>query len=263
MARILVVVPIPMDEAGLRLREEQTRFARPRADSEFVYRSVAIGPRSFQGAHDLALMDIAVLGAAVSAEEEGFDAVCVDTMSDSGVTALQSVLRIPVIGAGRAAMMTALLLGARFSILVMHRPWIPIEMKTVKAYGLEDRLTSIRSIDVKPKPYGKQGGVATEDEEVEIFPLLLDAARQAMEDGAEVILLGSTTMYRAAEYLAERLPIPVLNAGPLTYRYAEMLVDLGLTHSNTSDTISPIAQPEMLAAMLEAGRNWQTAHPAG
>ncbi len=43
----------------------------------------------------------------------GFDAVCIDTMSDSGVAALRSSLSIPVVGPGRASMLTAMMLGHR------------------------------------------------------------------------------------------------------------------------------------------------------
>ena len=38
--------------------------------------------------------------AGVTAQEDGYDAVCIDTMSDSGVNALRSMLDIPVIGPG-------------------------------------------------------------------------------------------------------------------------------------------------------------------
>lgn len=38
-------------------------------------------------------------------------------------------------------------------------------------------------------------------------------------DGADVIILGSTTRHEAHAYLAERLPVPIINPGPLTYRW--------------------------------------------
>ena len=41
--------------------------------------------------------------AGLSAEDDGYDAVCIDTMSDSGVNALRSVLDIPVIAPAKAS----------------------------------------------------------------------------------------------------------------------------------------------------------------
>ena len=51
------------------------------------------------------------------------------------------------------------------------------------------------------------------------------------EDGADVIVLGSTTMHQSAAWLADNLPIPVINPGLVAYKQAELLVQLGLTHS--------------------------------
>ena len=51
------------------------------------------------------------------------------------------------------------------------------------------------------------------------------------EDGADVIVLGSTTMHQSAGWLAQNLPIPVINPGLVAYKQAELLVQLGLSHS--------------------------------
>jgi allantoin racemase len=54
------------------------------------------------------------------------------------------------------------------------------------------------------------------------------------EDGADVILLGSTTMHQAGDYMAAHLPAPVVNPGPVGIKMAEMLVQLGLSHSKVA-----------------------------
>ncbi|MNE38256.1 Asp/Glu/Hydantoin racemase [compost metagenome] len=65
-----------------------------------------------------------------------------------------------------------------------------------------------------------------------VFAKLLEAARHAIdEDGADVIVLGSTTMHQSHAYLAEHLPVPVLNPGVIAYKLCEVLLDLGLCHS--------------------------------
>lgn len=62
------------------------------------------------------LADLAVLAAGQHANAEGFDAVCVGDPCDFGANALRSILPVPVIGAGRAAMFYALTLGNSFAI---------------------------------------------------------------------------------------------------------------------------------------------------
>ena len=51
------------------------------------------------------------------------------------------------------------------------------------------------------------------------------------EDGADVIVLGSTTMHQSAAFLAANLPIPVINPGVIAWKQAEVLLSLGLSHS--------------------------------
>jgi len=65
-----------------------------------------------------------------------------------------------------------------------------------------------------------------------MFRKLTEEAQKAIdEDGAGVILLGSTTMHQAGAYMAAHLPAPVINPGPVAIKLAESLVQLGLTHS--------------------------------
>ena len=54
------------------------------------------------------------------------------------------------------------------------------------------------------------------------------------EDGADVLLLGSTTMHQAGAYMAANLPAPVVNPGPVAIAMAEMFVRLGLSHSKVA-----------------------------
>ena len=44
------------------------------------------------------LADLSIVDAGRNAEAEGYAAVCIDTIIDSGVNALRSMLSIPVIG---------------------------------------------------------------------------------------------------------------------------------------------------------------------
>ena len=87
-----------------------------------------------------------------------------------------------------------------------------------------------------------------------MFPLLEQAALRCVEeDGADVILLGSTTMHQAHAYLSARLPVPVINPGPLTYRLAELAVRLRLRHSRRTYPQSRVDRREMIRAMGNAG----------
>ncbi len=252
--KILVVVPFPMSEDNLALRRTQVESLRLGRSMVFDYRPVKAGPTNYASHHDFVLADLANFEAACQAQQEGYDAVCIDTMSDSGMAALRSVLDIPVVGPGRVAMLTALMFGDRFSILTMATRWKPLYKKALDELGLHHKCASIRSIEIAPNNQSLLSG-----KEDEVFPLLAAVGRLAIEqDGAEVLLLGSTTMHQAHAYLQEHLPVPVINPGPLSYKIADTALALKLSHSRVGYPKPMYPKLEMVQAMLQAAADWRS-----
>jgi allantoin racemase len=247
MSRVCVLVPFALDEQGLANRRLQQQSVKLGPDIEFDYKAVKAGPALYDSYHDYILADLSMFEAGLDAADEGYDAICIDTMSDSGASALRSMLDIPVITPGKASYLTALMLGSRFSVLTQWDGWIPLYKKGCQEYGLTSFLASIRSINVLPDVANLLGG----KEEV-VFPKLRDAGLQCVEDGADVICLGSTTMHQAHAYLSENLPVPVINPGPLTYKLAEALLGLGLTHSRKAYPKPNVPKVEMIHATMDA-----------
>jgi len=247
--RVLVIVPFAMSQDNLLLRQQQLQGLQFGDGIRFEYRAVRAGPLNYSSHHDFVLADAANFEAGCRAQDEGYDAVCIDTMSDSGVAALRSVLDIPVFGPGKASMLMALTLGDRFSILAMASRWKPLYKKALDELGMHHKCASVRAIEVPPDNQALLSG-----KEEEVFPLLEAAGRKAIEeDGAEVLILGSTTMHQSHAYLRERLPVPVINPGPLSYKLAETALALGLTHSRVGYPRPMHPRLDMLQAMFDAG----------
>jgi Asp/Glu/hydantoin racemase len=239
-----------MSPDNLLLRQQQLQGLQFGPDLQFEYRSVKAGPVNYSSHHDFVLADASIFEAGCRAQQEGFSAVCIDTMSDSGVAALRSVLDIPVFGPGKVSMLTALMLGDRFSILAMASRWKPLYKKALDELGMHHKCASVRAIEVSPDNQALLSG-----KEEEVFPLLEAAAMKAIEiDGADVIILGSTTMHQAHAYLQARLPVPVINPGPLSYKIAESMLALGHTHSRTAYPRPMHPRLDMLSAMMDAAR---------
>jgi len=250
MAKVLVIVPFPMSEENRRLRMAQLDAVKLSGDVTFDFRPVRAAPTNYTSEHDSVLADMSIVDAGRNAEAEGYDAVCIDTMSDSGLPALRSILSIPVIGPGRASMLLAQTLGERFSILMMWEGHRNLYRKTIAELGLQYRCASARGIDVQSNNQSLLAG-----KEDEIFPRLYATAMRCIEeDGADVILLGSTTMHQAHAYLAERLPVPIINPGPLTYKLAEAALALKLTHSRKAFPQPLEPKVDMIDAMMAAAQ---------
>ena len=250
MKKILTIVPFAMSPENLALRQQQLQGLQFGPDLHFEYRAVKAGPVNYSSHHDFVLADTSIFEAGCRAQQEGFAAVCIDTMSDSGVAALRSMLDIPVFGPGKVSMLSALMLGDRFSILTMASRWKPLYKKALDELGMHHKCASVRAIEVSPDNQALLSG-----KEEEVFPLLEAAAMKAIEiDGADVIILGSTTMHQAHAHLQARLPVPVINPGPLSYKIAESMLALGHTHSRTAYPRPMHPRLDMLTAMMDAAK---------
>nr|WP_309099980.1 aspartate/glutamate racemase family protein [Fredinandcohnia onubensis] len=246
--KIKIIVPIPVDENGVKNRREQLpdELIRPGYDVEFV--SVKNGAALGDSYYDTMLMDMFVFEAGLKAQEEGFDAVCIDTVSDSGLYALRSRLDIPVLGPGQIAFHVACMLGHKFSVITMWDKWFHLYKKTLTEYGLQHKLASMRSINTRPDLSELLAG----KEEIIFEKLERESIKAINEDGADVIVLGSTTMHQSYEYLKERLPVPVLNPGLVMYKYSEVFLELGLAHSKKAFPSPEIRNDEQIFSRLVA-----------
>ena len=109
-------------------------------------------------------------------------------------------------------------------------------------------MASVRSVNIPPDVEA-----LLEGKEDEVFSKLTDAGMKAIEeDGADVIVLGSTTMHQAAEHLTENLPCPVINPGPTAVKIAEAIVELGLTHSKVAFPTPGTLQDEKFFSLIGA-----------
>lgn len=224
--RLKAVVPFPMDHEGVALRAGQIPQAVRGEVDELQFAPVRNSGLLADSLYEGVLLDAYVTAEAVHAEAEGFDAVIVDTVSDSGLDALRSRLTIPVVGPGQAGFHIAAMLGRTFSILSVWHGWDFVYHRNLRRYSMENRLASIRSLDKVPDVEQ----LLTDDEET--IGSLVDAALAAVEeDGADVLIMGSTTMYQAIPAVVQAVDVPVINPGLWAFMLAVDLVKCGVSHS--------------------------------
>jgi len=249
--RVKVIIPFPFDEKGIANRRAQlpNEFIRPGFEVEFVpvRNSCAYGDSYY----DTLLMDMFIFEAGLRAEQEGYAAVCIDTVSDSGLYALRSRLKIPVLGPGQVAFHIAGMLGHKFSIITMWDEWFHLYKKTLTEYRLWDKVASLRSIKTRPDVEE----LLTGKEEVIFGKLEQESLKAINEDGADVIVLGSTTMHQSYGYLKERLPVPVINPGLVMYKLCEVFLDLGLSHSKHAFPAPQMLKDEEIFSRLVGAKS--------
>ena len=225
--RIKYIIPFPFDEEGIANRAAQIQRDVLGPDTEVECVPVRNSATLVDCYYEDLVFDMYITEAGLRAEEEGYDAVVMDTVSDSGMYALRSRLQIPVIGPGLVSYLVGMLLAHRFSIITMWDKGTHLYEKNLALYDLKQKCASIRAVNIPPDVEALFSG-----KEEEMFAKLTAEAQKAIdEDGAGVILLGSTTMHQAGDYMSEHLPAPVVNPGPVAIKLTEAIFQLGLTHS--------------------------------
>ncbi len=111
-----------------------------------------------------------------------------DCFDDPGVYALREMGLIPAVGPYEAAVTTALSLGERIGIITTDQAGILNEEKKARAFGVSERITSIRALDLMVENI--------KEEKERVLASLADlCADMVQKDRVSVICLGCTAMY--------------------------------------------------------------------
>jgi len=206
---------------------------------EVVHRTAPDMPvRMVEGDYESDLAGVVNARMALEAQREGFDAVSIYCYNEPGANATKEVCDIPVVSSPGASMAIASILGCKFSIIIalgggkgkqaggMGRIAL---MDIVKHYGFEQKLASIRAIDLPPPAFNED--LVSEQDLEQLRNAVLDEAIAAVnEDGADVII--SYGGPKVNKYVQKKLPdVPIVDSHGCTVIMAEVLVRLGLTHS--------------------------------
>ena len=170
----------------------------------------------------------ALVQKAVWAAANGYDAVIQSHTLDPGVEASRLVVRIPVIGLFRTALLVASSIAERVAVTVPFDHYEIWARRMLRAYRMEYLVTDIRSFRLP----GVQGAAEKKDE---ITAIAAETMRKLVaETRAECVLPvgGLLIPYLIDPADLERaVGVPVLNLKAIGIRYAEMCVQLGLSHS--------------------------------
>src|SRR2546428_13587500 len=247
--RIKYIIPFPFDEEGLANRAAQVPKELLGSDTVVECVPVRNSATLVDCYYEDLVFDMYIVEAGLRAEDEGYDAVIMDTVSDSGMYALRSRLSIPVLGPGLVSYVVAIMLGKKFSMVTMWDKWTHLYEKNLAIYDLKQKCASVRAVNIPPDVEALFTG-----KEEEMFQRLTDEAQKAIdEDGADVILLGSTTMHQAGDYMSAHLAAPVINPGPVAIKLTETLVQPGPTPSKVAFPSPSTIIDDRLFSLASAG----------
>ena len=155
----------------------------------------------------------------LAARHREVDAAIIAAFGDPGLFGARELFDIPVVGMAEAAMLTACMLGQRFSVVTFARALGPWYRECVEMHGLQGRCASIRMLD------GAFQSISDVQEEKEALLIEL-ANRTVTEDEADVVILGGAPLAGLSAKVADRIPVPLVDPVAAAVKQAEALVTL-------------------------------------
>jgi allantoin racemase len=235
MTRILLLNP----NTSVELTNLMAEVARASSSPGVTIEAIT-APR---GAPYIATRAEALIGGAAAlemlAEREGsFDAAILAAFGDPGLGGAREMMERPVVGLAEASMLTACMLGGRFSIVSFSPTLGPWFAECVEQHGLRRRLASIRLLD---SPFSALGAVREEKES-----LLVELSRRAVEeDGADVVVLAGAPLAGLAARVRDRIDVPVVEGIAAAVRQAELLVSLNVRKAAKGAYRRPAPKPTL------------------
>ena len=237
--RILVINPNSSVEMTESIRETLERIKRKDTDAEVVRLEDA--PISIESATDGAMSVPALLERVRWANRECFDVVIIACFSDPGLEPAREVSEVLVLGIQQTTLAVATMLGHKYTILTPLSSRIASKEQDVRRFRMDASCASVRALNLS---------VSQTEANPELTKRRVkEVARTAIEqDGAEVIILGCAGMVGYAEELEKELGIVVLDPTTVTFKMAEALADIEISHSKRALYATPPMREEGGAA---------------
>jgi allantoin racemase len=225
-------------------RKKRSLQAVLRPETQLDMFAAASGVPYIESSLEFYLSEAAVARKVVEVAGMGYDAVVGTAFLDNGLEAARELVDIPVVGPAKTTLYMASILANKFAVIMAAGDLPKHVWAFAKVLGVSDRLVAIPTLQCTVADF-------LHHEESAIAMIVAMGQRLMEAQGAEALVLGCGATTGLASRVADELGIPVLDPGLTAVKYAEMLVDLGLSHSKRTYPFNPRVM-QLLADMSTA-----------
>lgn len=211
--------------------KRQSLRAVLRPDTQLDMYAADSGVPYVESSMDFYMSEVAVARKIVEVARQGYDAIVGSAFLDNGLDAARELVNIPVVGPAKTTLYMAATLAHKFAVITAAGDLPRHIWAFAKVIGVVDRIVGIRTLDCTVDAFLR-------DEESSVA-MMVTMGRRLMDEGAEALVLGCGASTGLAKRVSRELSIPVLDPGVTAVKYAEMLVDLGLSQSKRAYPFNP------------------------
>jgi allantoin racemase len=164
------------------------------------------------------------VGAALRAQDEGYDAFLIATIPDTAYEEVRSLVDIPVVAFGQTSVLMASMLGDRVGIVNFIAELEPQLRRNLRNYRLDQLVGPIVQVEA-----GFTDVMAAYAEPAPLLAAFEAAARRAIDAGANVIVPGEgpLNVFLADQGVSSVDEVPVLDSLGTCVRVAELRAAVG------------------------------------
>ncbi|OWU84312.1 hydrogenase expression protein HupH [Oceanicola sp. 22II-s10i] len=135
---------------------------------------------------------------------DGIDAVVIAAFGDPSLAPAREIFDLPIVGMAEAAVLSAAMLGERFSVVTFTPLMTRWYEDCIKSTGLGSRFTGVKTPGMQEIDVGS----VAKDLKPDLIRL---ANRAVLEDGADVVILGGAPLAGLAQQIAGEVPAIVID----------------------------------------------------
>ena len=222
--KIKVIIPVSTNKWDENVASDYKRLKRPETSIDIIH--LKHGPEAIQSEYDEANVTPFILEEVTLSVRQAYDAIIIYCFSDPALPAAREISTIPVLSIGESSQLFAMALADRIGILATVDQTIPKIRRKLTAKGISSRFPSIQALNIPVLDY---------DQPEKVMNQALQVANYMVnQEKVEALILGCGSLFDIRERLEEGLSLPVVAPGEVALKHAEMLVELGLSHSKKS-----------------------------
>tara|TARA_B100001093_G_scaffold492419_1_gene533523 strand:+ start:349 stop:1086 length:738 start_codon:yes stop_codon:yes gene_type:complete len=146
-----------------------------------------------------------------------YDAIIIAAFGDPGLIAARDLFRIPIIGLGEAAMLSACLFGKKFSIISFTNAMSAWYEESVELLGLQSRYAGFRAIDDVVLSIDKIKSLQKD--------ALINSANKAVNvDGGNVVIFAGAPLSGFKKIVQKEINVPIIDCAEAALKQAELAV---------------------------------------
>lgn len=214
MKKILVVNPNTSKEMTEDIRKTINRIKDNNINIDVVCPD--FGPESLESFYDYTLAGFGVIKLLKKLKIK-YDGILIACFGDPCLYAIKEMMDCPVIGIAESSIASSILMGQKFSILVALEKAVPLMKDMVNQYSLSGRIASVLSVNTSV--------LEIERNKEESIKKLVSLSKKAIEDGAEVIILGCAGMTSMKKEIEKLTEVPIIDPVEIGYKVLELFVN--------------------------------------